>query len=280
IPVTEELVMRLTRLGCQPMMRSSIRPLIQSELSRDASHLIQFPEDEDIMDLADAILVVGGDGTILKIADQASRHGKPVLGINCGTIGFMSEIEPNELRLVERLVNKQYTVDSRIMLDVAVEDADGNTGYSGTVLNEAVVSKGYANKVIELSVFVDGQETFGFGGDGVIVCTPTGSTAYSLAAGGPILAPSSACFAVTPICPHSLTIKSFVVSADSEITIIPHYRNHFIYLSADGFDPFEMKQGDQVRIRKSQRSFSLLRLKGKGFYENIGKKLTNVRVGR
>jgi len=181
---------------------------------------------------------------------------------------------------VERLALGHYTVDSRSMLDVTVEAGDGQISDTVTVLNEAVISKSCDNKIIELSVLVDGQETFGFGGDGVIVCTPTGSTAYSLAAGGPILAPSSDCIAVTPICPHSLTIKSFVVSADSEITIVPHYRNHHIYLSADGFDPVELKSGEQVKIRKSQRTFALLRLKGKGFYENIGKKLTNVRVGR
>lgn len=280
IPVTEELVIRLTSLGGQVLMRNSMRPLIQSELSRDTAHLVTFIDDDRIFEECEAILVVGGDGTILKIAGQASLHNKPVLGVNCGTIGFMSEIEPHELFLVERLIDGQYSTDSRIMLDVTITDADGHITYADTVLNEAVVTKGFANKVIELTVFVDGHETFGFGGDGVIVCTPTGSTAYSLAAGGPILAPSSACIAVTPICPHSLTVKSFVVSANSEITIAPHYRNHHIYLSADGFDPCELKPGDQVQIRKSMRCFELLRIKGKGFYENIGEKLTNVRVGR
>ena len=278
--VTEELVRRLTRLGCRTLMCTSLSTLAEHELADDAFRLVQFVEDERILDECEAILVVGGDGTILKIADQASLHQKPVLGINCGTIGFMSEVEPDELELVERLALGHYTVDSRSMLDVTVEAGDGQISDTVTVLNEAVISKSCDNKIIELSVLVDGQETFGFGGDGVIVCTPTGSTAYSLAAGGPILAPSSDCIAVTPICPHSLTIKSFVVSADSEITIVPHYRNHHIYLSADGFDPVELKSGEQVKIRKSQRTFALLRLKGNGFYENIGKKLTNVRVGR
>lgn len=280
IPVTEELVIRLSALGCQVLMRKSMRPLVYSDLSRDAAHLVHFFDDEQVLNDCDAILVVGGDGTILKIADQASIHQKPVLGINCGTIGFMSEVEPNELALVERLRDGKYTIDSRIMLDVEVIDADGNIAYTATVLNEAVVTKGFANKVITLSVYVDGQETFGFGGDGVIVCTPTGSTAYSLAAGGPILAPSSACIAVTPICPHSLAVKSFVVSADSVIAIAPHFKNHLIYLSPDGFDPYELKVGDRVEIRKSQRTFSLIRLKGQGFYENISEKLSNVRVGR
>ena len=280
IPVTEELVARLSAIGCQVLMRKSMRPLIYSDLSRDAAHTVQFLDDERVMNECEAILVVGGDGTILKMAGQASEHRKPVLGINCGTIGFMSEVEPEELALVERLRDGNYTIDSRIMLDISVLDADGRTAYSSTVLNEAVVTKGFANKVIPLSVYVDGQEAFGFGGDGVIVCTPTGSTAYSLAAGGPILAPSSACIAVTPICPHSLAVKSFVVSAESGIVIQPHHRNHRIYLSADGFDPYELQIGDRVQIVKSKRTFSLLRLKGQGFYEVISKKLSNVRVGK
>jgi NAD+ kinase len=151
--------------------------------------------------------------------------------------------------------------------------------YSAVALNEAVVTKGFFNRVIPLSVIVDGQEVFKFSGDGVIVTTPTGSTAYSLAAGGPIMAPSSDCLAVTPICPHSLTIKSFVVSAASIVTVMPEYKGHQVFLSPDG-DTYELQTGDVVVIQRSQRIFSLLRIKGQGFYEIIRQKLANERTGK
>ena len=277
--VTQELIRVLLKYEFQVLMRKEIRPLINSELDREVAHRVRFYDDEDIYKECDFIMVIGGDGTILKIAVQAAAHNKPILGVNCGTIGFMSEIEPNELDLVEKVKTGEYTLDQRLMLDVSVVDENGQVTYQSTVLNEGVVSKDFMNKVTPMEVLVDGQEAFSFGGDGVIVCTPTGSTAYSLA-GGPILAPSSACIAVTPICPHSLTVKSFVVSGDSTITIVPRYRTHRIFLSPDGFQPWELKEGDRVVFRRSERTFPLLRVKGLGFYQNIYQKLSNVRTGR
>jgi NAD+ kinase len=165
------------------------------------------------------------------------------------------------------------------MLDIQVFNSVGDEVYSTVALNEAVVTKGFFNRVIPLSVIVDGQEVFQFSGDGVIVTTPTGSTAYSLAAGGPILAPSSDCLAVTPICPHSLTIKSFVISAESIVTVMPEYKGHQVFLSPDG-DTYELRSGDRVVIQRSQRTFSLLRIKGQGFYEIIRQKLANERTGK
>ena len=278
--VTQELIRVLLQYDFQVLMRKEIRPLINSELDREIAHRVRFFDDDEIYKACDFIMVIGGDGTILKIAVQAAAHDKPILGVNCGTIGFMSEIEPNELELVEKVKNGEYTLDHRLMLDVSVVDENGQVTYQSTVLNEGVVSKDFMNKVTPMEVLVDGQEAFSFGGDGVIVCTPTGSTAYSLAAGGPNLAPSSACIAVTPICPHSLTVKSFVVSGDSTITIVPKYRTHRIFLSPDGFQPWELKEGDRVVFRRSERTFPLLRVKGLGFYQNIYQKLSNVRTGR
>ena len=206
-------------------------------------------------------------------------YRRPVLGVNCGTVGFMSELEPEEIEMVRMVKDGSFTLDDRSMLDVHVYNKEGEEIYTTAVLNEAVVTKGFFNRVIPLSVIVDGQEVFQFSGDGVIVTTPTGSTAYSLAAGGPILAPSSDCLAVTPICPHSLTVKSFVVSAASVVSVIPQYKNHQVFLSPDG-DTYELHDGDKVVIQRSQRIFSLLRIKGQGFYEIIREKLTNERTGK
>ena len=277
VQVSRKLVSLLLREQFEVLALEEFRDVLKDGLQAEELAQVRFMNSPDIYPACDFIMVVGGDGTILRIAGEASLYRKPVLGVNCGTIGFMSEIEPEELEMVRMVKQGSFTLDDRAMLDITVYDDKGNTKYTATALNEAVVTKGFFNRVIPLSVIVDGQEVFQFSGDGVIVTTPTGSTAYSLAAGGPIMAPSSDCLAVTPICPHSLTIKSFVVSAASIVTVMPEYKGHQVFLSPDG-DTYELQTGDVVVIQRSQRIFSLLRIKGQGFYEIIRNKLANERT--
>ena len=277
--VSRELISLLLREAFEVLALEEFREVLTRELPAEDLCRVRFMKDPDIYPSCDFIMVVGGDGTILRIAGQASLDRKPVLGVNCGTVGFMSELEPEEIEMVRSVKDGNFTLDDRIMLDISVINAQGETVYTVTALNEAVVTKGFFNRVIPLSVIVDGQEVFKFSGDGVIVTTPTGSTAYSLAAGGPIMAPSSDCLAVTPICPHSLTIKSFVISAASIVTVMPEYKGHQVFLSPDG-DTYELQNGDTVVIQRSQRIFSLLRIKGQGFYEIIRQKLANERTGK
>ena len=277
VQVSRKLVSLLLRENFEVLALEEFRQVLGEGLEADELARVRFMKSPDIYPACDFIMVVGGDGTILRIASDASLYRKPVLGVNCGTIGFMSEIEPEELEMVNMVKQGSFTLDDRAMLDITVYDDRGNTKYTAIALNEAVVTKGFFNRVIPLSVIVDGQEVFQFSGDGVIVTTPPGSTAYSLAAGGPIMAPSSDCLAVTPICPHSLTIKSFVVSAASVVTVMPEYKGHQVFLSPDG-DTYELETGDVVVIQRSQRIFSLLRIKGQGFYEIIRNKLANERT--
>lgn len=277
--VSRRLISLLLAEGFQVVALEEYREVLLFGLTEEEKGKIRFLREPEIYNTCDFIMVVGGDGTILRIAGQASLFQKPVLGVNCGTVGFMSELEPDELELVKAVKDGRFTLDDRSMLDIQVFNSIGDEVYSTVALNEAVVTKGFFNRVIPLSVIVDGQEVFQFSGDGVIVTTPTGSTAYSLAAGGPILAPSSDCLAVTPICPHSLTIKSFVVSAASIVTVMPEYKGHQVFLSPDG-DTYELRTGDRVVIQRSQRTFSLLRIKGQGFYEIIRQKLANERTGK
>ena len=279
LQVSRRLISLLLAEDFQVVALEEYREVLIAGLSEEEIGKIRFLREPDIYNACDFIMVVGGDGTILRIAGQASLYQKPVLGVNCGTVGFMSELEPDELELVKAVKYGNFTLDDRSMLDIQVFNSIHEEVYSTVALNEAVVTKGFFNRVIPLSVIVDGQEVFQFSGDGVIVTTPTGSTAYSLAAGGPILAPSSDCLAVTPICPHSLTIKSFVVSAASIVTIMPEYKGHQVFLSPDG-DTYELRSGDRVVVQRSKRTFSLLRIKGQGFYEIIRQKLANERTGK
>lgn len=277
--VSRRLISLLLAEAFQVVALEEYREVLLFGLSEDEKKQIRFLREPEIYHACDFIMVVGGDGTILRIAGQASLYKKPVLGVNCGTVGFMSELEPDEIELVKSVKEGDFTLDDRSMLDIQVFNSVDEEVYSTVALNEAVVTKGFFNRVIPLSVIVDGQEVFQFSGDGVIVTTPTGSTAYSLAAGGPILAPSSDCLAVTPICPHSLTVKSFVISAASIVTVMPEYKGHQVFLSPDG-DTYELRSGDRVVIQRSKRTFSLLRIKGQGFYEIIRQKLANERTGK
>ena len=277
--VSRRLISLLLAEEFQVVALEEYREVLLFGLSEEEKRKIRFLREPEIYQACDFIMVVGGDGTILRIAGQASLYQKPVLGVNCGTVGFMSELEPDEIEMVRSVKSGNFTLDDRSMLDIQVFNSVGDEVYSTVALNEAVVTKGLFDRVIPLSVIVDGQELFQFSGDGVIVTTPTGSTAYSLAAGGPILAPSSDCLAVTPICPHSLTIKSFVISAESIVTVMPEYKGHQVFLSPDG-DTYELRAGDRVVIQRSQRTFSLLRIKGQGFYEIIRQKLANERTGK
>ena len=277
--VSRRLISLLLAEEFQVVALEEYREVLLFGLSEEEKRKIRFLREPEIYQACDFIMVVGGDGTILRIAGQASLYQKPVLGVNCGTVGFMSELEPDEIEMVRSVKSGNFTLDDRSMLDIQVFNSVGDEVYSTVALNEAVVTKGFFNRVIPLSVIVDGQEVFQFSGDGVIVTTPTGSTSYSLAAGGPILAPSSDCLAVTPICPHSLTIKSFVISAESIVTVMPEYKGHQVFLSPDG-DTYELRSGDRVVIQRSQRTFSLLRIKGQGFYEIIRQKLANERTGK
>ncbi len=274
LQITKELIAQFCADGYRVLIRDSIKALLCCQLGARDLEQVTFLPDEQAFATCDFVLVIGGDGTMLKIAGDAARHQKPILGVNVGTLGFMTEINIDELPLLRRIRSGDYRLENRMMLDATVLDAAGQETFAATVLNEVVVTKGVVSKVIRLAVDVNGEQTIRFSGDGVIVCTPTGSTAYSLAAGGPILGPGCACIAVTPICAHSFHVKSFVVSSQEVITILPDHRNQRIFLSPDGFASHELQPGDQVVIKQSQKQVSLLRLKNQGFYEVISEKLS------
>ena len=240
--------------------------------------VVSYASAEECMSAADFILVLGGDGTILHIASSAACHGKPVLGINFGTLGFLTELDISDLEMLKQIEEDRHKLDRRLLLDVRVVDQSGATTFTATALNDAAILKGDVSKTVKLAVFVNDKRVMGFAGDGAVVCTPTGSTGYSLSAGGPILEPSSTCIAVTPVCPHSLAIKSFVVSADRVIEIRPPVQDNTVQLSVDGYQIHKLTPGESVIIRQSGQTVSLIRLRGVGFYERINEKLSSERL--
>ncbi len=221
---------------------------------------------------ADLLIAFGGDGTILHLARTVALHNVPVLGINLGSLGFMSEIEPNELDLLKKLADGDYTVESRMMLDVTVL-RDGRSVYNNIALNDAVISKGSIARVVRLDICTEEGYLTKVGGDGVIVSTPTGSTGYSMAAGGSIVEPTAHNLLITPICPHSMRSTAYVLSPEHIITVEAADANRkFVYLSVDGGKAFSLKNGDKVRVSRSRHVTKLVRLSKKSFCEILDKK--------
>jgi len=226
----------------------------------------------------DAAAVFGGDGTLLEAAAEASLPGVdvPLLGVNLGAVGFMCGVEKDEMeQLLPLLVSGVYQVEKRMMIDVAVTRG-GRAVFTGAALNDAVVYKGEITKTIRMDVTLDGGGLSAFSGDGLIIATPTGSTAYSMAAGGPIIEPGAGCIVLTPICAHTLYAKSHILNPEGVIGVrISGHGQKAPYLSIDGHDGVSLEQGDIVTVTRSARVTRLIRLGEKTFYQRISQKLSS-----
>lgn len=221
---------------------------------------------------ASAVVCFGGDGTILHMAKAATRHGIPILGVNIGTMGFMAELENTELDQLARLQSGDYTIDSRMMLDVTVH-RDRDIIFHDICLNDVVITKGAVARIVNLFVKCDNVQALEFGGDGVIVATPTGSTAYSLSAGGPIVEPDAHSILVTPICAHDVASRCIVASDKRTITVaLTKNARRNAFLSVDGGKALRMNLGDTATIRKSDLSTKLIRLKDRSFFDVVNMK--------
>lgn len=221
---------------------------------------------------ADLVVCFGGDGTILHMAKAATRRGIPILGVNIGTMGFMAELESTELEDLARLAKGDYTIDSRMMLDVTVQ-RDRDIIFHDICLNDVVVTKGAVARIVHLEVKCDGVQAMESGGDGVIISTPTGSTAYSYSAGGPIVEPEARNIIITPICAHEVGSRS-IVASDKRIITVEMVRNarRNAYLSVDGGKAVRLNMGDRATIKKSNLETKLIRLKNRSFYDVVSAK--------
>lgn len=222
---------------------------------------------------ADLLICFGGDGTILHAARDATLHGVPIMGVNMGSVGFMAELERGELSQLAPLARGQYTIEERMMLDVRVLRGD-KVFSQDLALNDAVISKGSMARVAEMEVLADQVQVTAIMGDGVIVATPTGSTAYSMSAGGPIVEPSSQCIIVTPVCAHQLAARAMVLAPERAVTVrLPKGNRKHLYLSVDGGKAVRLTGGDRVEIRRSRYCTKLVLLANRSFYQVINQKL-------
>ena len=248
----------------------------------DVDRSFELPKDlrfvrmeREIQD-ADAVICFGGDGTILHMAKTATRYGVPILGVNIGTMGFMAELESTELSYLTRLADGDFTVDRRMMLDVTVR-RDRDIIFHELCLNDAVITKGAVARIVHLIVKCDGVEAMECGGDGIIVATPTGSTAYSLSAGGPIVEPDAKNILITPICAHDMGSRCIVASMHRKISVeLTRNARRNAFLSVDGGKALKLNMGDVTQIRCSDKEIKLIRLKNRSFYDVINAKFRNI----
>ena len=238
------------------------------ELPRD----IRFSRLDRELPGADMLICFGGDGTLLHTAKTATRQGIPVLGVNIGTMGFMAELESSELSQLARIANDDYTIDNRMMLDVTVH-RDRDIIFHDLCLNDVAITKGAVARIVHLKVQCDGVQAMECGGDGIIVATPTGSTAYSLSAGGPIVEPDAHSILITPICAHDVASRCIVVSDKRTVSVtMTQNARRNAYLSVDGGRTLRMNMGDVATIRKSNLCTKLVRLKDRSFFDVVNMK--------
>lgn len=256
-------------------------PVLESRLHMTGVELLPMPwvdgplseEEAAILAVADVLVVLGGDGSIIHGAKKAAACGVPVLGINGGTVGFIAGLEMHQLDRLPRLLEGRYTVESRMMLDVMLT-RPGETLHF-TALNEAVVSHGSLSRLVPLEIFSGDRPVITYRADGVIVATPTGSTAYSLSAGGPIVDPSLGCLLLTPICPHAMHTRPYLFADTTQLTI---RAGDEAYLTVDSEQAIALTAEDRVTVCRHAADARLISLKEEdAFYDILTQKLIDRR---
>ena len=230
-------------------------------------------EKREISQQADLLIVLGGDGTLLSVARAAHPHNIPILAVNLGSLGFLAEISIDELYpTLENILAGKFEIENRMLLNACIW-RNGEKVEDHNVLNDVVINKGAVARVINLQVLVDGQYMTSYRADGLIIATPTGSTAYSLSAGGPIIHPSMHTLVLSPICPFTLTNRSILIPDQSVIQVKLAAEYDDVRVTLDGQEGYDMRAGDILEIKKTKTSFQLIRGPNKNYYQILRDKL-------
>jgi NAD+ kinase len=230
------------------------------------------PDPATLARQVDLLMVFGGDGTLLRVARETAGSRTPFIGINVGSLGFLTDVQAHQLPLALKQIWAGETIlESRWLIEATARG--GSNRIAETALNDFVISRGAAPRLIDLDVTVDGETLTRYRCDGLIICTPTGSTAYSLSAGGAVVSPNAEVLALTPICPHTLSNRSVIVSLDSIVRVRVLSERVETFLTSDGQKIIPLVTGDVVTIRRSRHSIRLLHLAGSSFFETLRRKL-------
>ncbi|WP_018132477.1 NAD(+)/NADH kinase [Effusibacillus pohliae] len=265
VAVTRQLIELLEEKGASVCVDSAVagkigRPDIAMEVG-------QFPGHVDL------VFVLGGDGTLLGVARQLAVYDLPMLGINLGHLGFLSEAEPEDLpSAVDRVLRGDYHLEKRMMIEASIIRG-GQVIHKNIALNDVGIAKGSFGRMVTLSVYVDDMYVDKYSGDGLIVSTPTGSTAYSLSCGGPIVSPHINVIVVTPICPHTLHSRPFIIQKNQEVRVVVSATHNDIGMTIDGQVGYRVEVNDIIRIRKSPHYTTLIKWQERGFFDVLRQKL-------
>lgn len=266
---TKKMVDFVLKKGCEVYV---------SETFSDVNPDVIATSSSEMYKSVDFVVVIGGDGTILRVARSAAIFDTPILGINFGTLGYLADVEKvNAIDAIEKVLNGDFTIENRMMLEPYVER--GCVSHEiNLALNEVCITNSVCSRMIKLSVEVNGEYFDTFRADGIIVSTPTGSTAYNLSAGGPILSPHTELMTITHICPHTLYARPFVIDGNDVVRIRVQSNYNNVQMSCDGQSTVQMKNDDVIVVKKSRYVTRIIKTTNMNFYDILRRKMVEVRI--
>ena len=267
--------LKYTRVLSESVRCNGGEAILSSEVATELGYDKKWLDEDEVLADSEVVVCLGGDGTFLKAARKAYKYDIPLLGINLGSLGFLTEVEKNDIEnAVIRLISDEYEIENRMMLEVSVHNRDNKVIVQDTALNDAVVSRVALSRILHLETYINGIYVDSFPGDGLIISTPTGSTAYSLSAGGPVVEPDADMIILTPICPHILYSKTFIASGNKEIKVMvdENYCNNAM-VTIDGQIGYELRGGDIIKVKRSCHSVRVIRMSSRNFFNILRTKI-------
>jgi NAD+ kinase len=270
VGIVKRLMERFEREGIPYVVHAHLAPTLKKKLNKSALAGIVFQTDKTLPASCDMLISLGGDGTILRVARLVAQRGTPILGVNLGKLGFLAEVSLEELdECLTAILNKRYVVEERMMLEAQTN----GSRYRFYALNDVVIDKAGSSRVMDIETYVDQEYLATFSGDGLIVSTPTGSTAYSLANGGPIVTPANTTIVISPICPHTLTIRPVLVPDSCVIRLKIPSAPTKIHFTADGQQEHFLSPPAEVIVKKAPCTARLVKRERSSYYDLLRRKL-------
>ena len=265
--VTDKLLQEISKLNCYAFLDLSLKDIFKD---RDN---VTYVDTEEICRDVDMLISVGGDGSFINAAKKATLYNKPVICVNAGKLAYLACLEGDEIHLLSDIVSGNYVTEKRMMLHVSIDCNNGEELYSTDCINDAVVSRSGSIRIMKLSIGCNDAPLIEYMADGAIVSTPTGSTAYSMSAGGPIVDPCVESILLTPVCPHSIFSRSVVLSGDSVLSI-SHDNSGETILSCDGQPAINIPENAKVKVARSEKYASFIKVKNETFIDILNKKIS------
>lgn len=270
----KDIEFNVTSMLVKSIRDNGAQPLLDDNLATALNDTVNNLKEEEVVSAADIIVCLGGDGTFLKSARKVFHKDIPILGVNLGNLGFLTVVDRNEIDpAIKCLVNGNYSIEERMMLETSII-RDNKEIMKDIVLNDVVISRGWMSRILHLKTYINDQFVDLYPGDGLIISTPTGSTAYSLSAGGPIVDPDISLIIATPICPHLLYSRSFITTGDKILKVLVAENDcHGAMVTVDGQNGYELQGGDSIITRKSSRCLKMVKLSDRNFFDVLRSKI-------